>query len=355
MNLAELQNLADWIEVELEDEGILPSYTALQGILGQNARGNQQQPFEQEKETLFDKLKAVDLLNLTTEQVSFLDRMGVLRHVGVPAVEQIEDTLYRNSLDVATAAAKIQVSVEALAEGFARAESIREALKGCVDDELALGDEVLIRVGFSGDAAINNVVDFKDWAKKWHEIGRGLAMIHGMAPEEIHVIGASRGSVIIELGVAVKFAASIGSVIIFALEVAERVVRIRKHAIETRGFQFANTKIAEDIEAAAALEREKGAKEIQEKLLREQGLDEEREGDKAVALVRSIDSLLDFLEKGGDVDCVIPQDEELEDGEEPTEGASAKQLQDLRESFSTIRLLEAKVKLLEAGDDPDLS
>jgi hypothetical protein len=68
------------------------------------------------------------------------------------------------------------------------------------------------------------------------------------------------------------------------------------------------------------------------------------EGDKIIALEKAVNNLVNFIESGGEVDFIIPE-EEVED--EESESKSPK-YRDLRVTFQNIRRLENKIKLLES-------
>jgi hypothetical protein len=63
-------------------------------------------------------------------------------------------------------------------------------------------------------------------------------------------------------------------------------------------------------------------------------------GDKVAALSKSITNLIDFLEKGGGIDFIIPQKEDNKK-EKNTD------FDNLKLAFTEIRKLESKILLLE--------
>lgn len=81
---------------------------------------------------------------------------------------------------------------------------------------------------------MSNLSDFKSWGSTWYDIGRGVAMGHGTPPEDIKVVGATRGSIIIELGVAYAIAATTSRIILEALKLAEKSLALRKTVEEIR-------------------------------------------------------------------------------------------------------------------------
>jgi hypothetical protein len=343
MNVAELFALTHWINEEIKGKQILERYQSLQNILQANTNPNRtQQPFEAETKELLAAVSAVALESLSAEQVDFLRRIGIGDYVGPEAVQKIEDILFRNALDSATAAQKLGEMVDQITQGIQKSDHLAENLTGIVPPEPRLAGRVLVRVTFVKEAAITNVVDLRNWSDVWYDIGRGVAMINDAPPEDIHVVGAGTGSVIIELAVAYGVAKVIAAVILQALTVAEKVVDIRKKAEEIKNLKLSNAKIATELKDSAEAEKKKGIEAITEDV---SGLKRKKdgvEGDKVVAFERAVTKLVDFLEKGGEVDCVLPE-EESEQGEGPKAG----EIKQLRATFREIRLLETRLVHLE--------
>ncbi len=251
MDISELIQLTHWIDREIKGEQIPERYENLKQVLQANGRPNQpKQPFESQRDDLLAALPKVPLEVLNNQQLAFLRKIGIGNNVGVEAVSQVEDVLFRNAIDVATAAQKLGEITEQIAEGIAKSDAIQNALADSIEDELVpeLDGKVLVRVAFTHEASISNVVDLKTWSNIWHDIGRGIAMIHDAPPEEIQVIGASRGSVVLDLAVAYGIAATISKIILEALKVTEKVLDIRKKAEEIRALKLGNAKIAKELE-----------------------------------------------------------------------------------------------------------
>jgi len=57
--------------------------------------------------------------------------------------------------------------------------------------------------------------------------------------------------------------------------------------------------------------------------------------------------MVDFLEKGGEVDCVVPDEDDQTDVSEPK--PDHRELKELRATFKEIRHLEIQLKQLEDG------
>jgi len=350
MNISELYRLTFWIEDEIVKAQILQKYQALQQVLQRNAQPNQQkQPFETQKDDLINSIKKVPLNQLTREQLYFLEALGIRKAVGTDGVIKINDILYKNSLDIVTAAQKVQEILNNLNQGIQKSKQIHTGLSDCVSlEEYEEADEVMIRVTFAGQASMSNVVDFKKWGNTWHEIGRGIAMAHDGHPEDIKVIGATKGSVIIELATNPAIATTASGIIFFALKLAEKVLYIKKKAEELKNLKLKNKKLAIDLEKEAENEKKDGIEEICKKLVAELKID--NNGEKVNALNKAVKDLIDFVEYGGELDFIVPDEESVEDeGEEGVENKP--KYEKLRNTIQEIRQLENKLKLLEAKND----
>jgi hypothetical protein len=107
---------------------------------------------------------------------------------------------------------------------LAKSEQIKTGLTDCVfEEEYEAENEILMRVSFTGNAPMSNVADFKSWGNIWYDIGRGISMAHGLSPEDIKIVGATKGSIIIELAVIASIATTTSGIILAALKVAEKV------------------------------------------------------------------------------------------------------------------------------------
>jgi len=343
MNVSELFELTHWITREIEGAQIPQKYQALQTILQQHSQPNQQKtPFESQKDGLINALIKVPLGQLTRDQLDFLYHLGIASAVGEEGIEAIEDTLYKNVIDVATSAQKLQQMLQKINEGISKANQIKAGLTNCVlEEEYETDNEILMRVSFTGHALMSNVTDFKSWGNIWYDIGRGIAMVHDASPEEVKIVGATKGSIIIELAVIASIATTTSGIILAALKVAEKVLDIKTKAEELRGLKMKNDKFAKDLEKEAENEKKSGIEEITSEVVKTLKIKKDGEGDKVKALDTAVKNLVNFIEKGGVVDFIIPEEEE-----EPEEGEEKKN-EELRIAFQEIRQLEKKLALIE--------
>ena len=348
MQVTELLQLGTWFKTNIDESGIVTKYVSLYNKMNQNIRRNNTQstqsiPFEIEKDNLIESIRIVDFQSLTLEQIKFLEQIKILDLLGEQGIIQIEEILFKNKLDIATATAKIK----SMSDVFTMAQATINELTTTLQKSFSINDfdeindgEVLVRIYFKDGAAINNLTDFKTYSNLWHEIGRGIAMAQNKTPEDFKIIGASKGSIIISMAIAVGIATSISKILLEALKVTDRILDIRKKLEEIKKLKFENKKIEEDIKKEAEKEKENGIKNILTIIITDLKL-ESNQGDKTIALEKSIKDLIDFTEKGGVVDFVQHEKGNEDNTQVRTE------TQKLKKNISEIRALENKMKVIE--------
>ena len=342
MYVSEILDAIRWVEANVVATRAPDLYNALAGVLEANAQPNAQQPFESQKTELVNAIKSISTVGLTEDQVAFLRELNIAQHVGQEGVDRLEEILVRNPVDVATAAAKVRAITKEIQRGVKRLNAIKEALVEVpipAPREVQPG-EVLLRVKFKDDAAINNVVDLKEWSRIWHDIARGIAMLHDAAPEDIRVVGAATGSIIVDLVAAYVIAKTATAILLESLKVADRVLDIRLKAQQVRALKLDNDKAALEIEQAAEKEREKRIATIVATVSASAA---QIDGEKTNALTKSVENLVTFIEKGGQVDCTMPS--------APEGAAEHAEIEEKRQvlltTFAEIRELETKVARIE--------
>jgi hypothetical protein len=343
MNTEELAGIPGWIQREVVERRIPSLFAELASAVQNNANGGRQ-ALEPQRSQLLEAIESVSQNALTDAQARLLnEKIVLLPHLGRRGVEEVEGILFRNSLDAATAAQEINRISSEIQSGVDRGMQIRAALAGLVSPSDLPSDEVLIRIVFDNAASMSNIKDFKKWANEWHDIGRGLAMAVDEAPEDIRIVGAETGSIIITLATTIAIARIASGVILKALEVAEKVQGIRKLELEIQALKLSNDQAALALKNQAEDERRSGLANISELVSAELKLD----GEKITALDKSVTKLLAFLEKGGSVDMVLPP--------ALLEGAGDDGAERLTQNVERIRELERDAKLLPhlaSNDEP---
>lgn len=347
MQVEELYDLTNWVISRIAEEQIVQKYQQLHAVLQQNAQANQQkQPFEDQKEALIQAIGSVPLDQLSKGQIDALGQLGIAQNVGSEGVALIEDVLFKNAIDIANAAQRINKCIVDLSQGIQWSQQEKELLNRIItsDSVATIEDKVLLRVHFAGDARVENLTELRDWSKTWWDIGRGISMAYDQSPEAIAVVGASKGSIIVSLVTAYGIAKTVSGIIFASLKVVEKYYEIKRKAQEVRALEIGNDKAEKELEKAAQAHKDAGVESIVKQTIKELGLDARNEGDKVNELTSATKKLVDFIVKGGEVDFVVPDDEE---GEPDSESKDAEVRSDLRVRFQEVRKLEREVKQLE--------
>ena len=149
---------------------------------------------------------------------------------------------------------------------------------------------------------MKSIIEFKKFGSQWYDIGRGISMASNGSPEDVKIIGAQKGSVILELAVIAGIATSISTILLGGLKVAEKSIDILKKVEELKTLKLSNKKIVSDLEKEAIKEKQEGIKLIVSEAIKKHGLDQEAQGDKINALEKAVTNLISFTENGGKVD-----------------------------------------------------
>ncbi|WP_127846195.1 hypothetical protein [Psychroflexus aestuariivivens] len=350
MQISELLRLTEWFKKNIVKRKIPNYYSDLFKIMNQNT-SNSKQPFENEKNELFESLTEVNINSLTLEQIKFLEQIEILDLLGSEGISNIESILYKNKLDIATAANKVGEFNSRVQNAVKKINELDTVLgkSFSIDDGELPEDTIMMRVYFQDSVAINDITDFKKLSTVWYDIGRGIAMAQGFTPEDFKIVGAQKGSLIIEMAVLASIATSVSTILLKGLKIAERVIDILKKAEELKAMKLSNENIEKEVKKAAKLEKEKGINLILELVIEELGLNKQTEGDKVNALEKSITKLINFTQKGGAVDFIEPNEEEINESEDVNESNSSvrSEIKKLKNNVEEIRQLENKIKLLE--------
>lgn len=343
MQIEELHELTRWIDREITGKDIIQKFQSLHGVLDNNIQPNQKQPFDEQRAELVEAIGDIELSELSWGQLEILEVIGIGKNVGSAGVQKIEDVLFRNAIDIAHAAEEIKKMIDDINRGQQWSNKIQEPLAEIVDEEAVEQGEhdVLVRVHFQGDAALENLTEFKDWGKAWYDIGRGIAMANNAAPEDVRVVGASKGSIIITLLAGFAIVKTVSSVILEALKVADKALDIRKKAEEIKALQLQNDAAEKALLKEADDAKTQGIDQIIQAQIAELGINAKSEGDKVTALEGSIRKLVDFTERGGQLDFVLPsEDEDIDE-------ANRASRDELRLAFEELRRVESQTKYLD--------
>jgi len=350
MNIQELEKLAIWYGEHFDNLSQL-----YQGLIAPIQNNNQQQsklPVEGPMNTLVQFADAMNLEVLSLQQLKVLETIGVLRYIGRSGGMFIQDTIKTANYDPATALVALNEAFNSISSTKVKFEAYLQSLNGLElqHAEVPGSDRyITIRIGFQNDASIDNVTQWKDSAKDWFDIIRGISVAANEAPESTRVLGASSGSIILVLASVAAVTALLAKISKHVIGVAKDVLEIRHSMEDLRNKKILTTIMATEFDALIRTRKSGALTTILDEI---KPLLPDESGDKIPALTASIKKLLEFNEKGGNVDFVAPDAahtnaENAEDGESDATTRSA--ITSVREAIHEYQEMREEIKLLAHG------
>ncbi len=350
MNVDELYRLGTWYAEQFSE--LDRRYTALRDPINHNANQSDKRPLEIDLNNLIEFLSNQRFEELSLEQLKVLNIIGVDSYLGESGADYVTSSVKTSDYDPATAYQRLNQAIDVISSARDRLSSYVQSVKNlklAEEGAKAIDGMVTIRVGFQNDVAINNVADWKNSAKDWYEIVRGLAMACDESPEDIKVTGASTGSVILILAGTAGFTALLALICRHLTTAAKDIIGVRMAMEDLRQKKILNKAMETEFKK---LEQDKVTNTVSDI---QQALSGRLKGDNGeidVALTASIKKLLTFSERGGTVDFVAPDvGEDSEGGDEvgdPENGLRAA----LLEAKAAIREYQGEregLKLLSDG------
>ena len=339
MDVNELGRLADWYIDHFSTLNQL--YSNLISPIQHNASQPNKQPVEGHLEELLAYLEDVSFEELSLQQLKLLNELGVDIYLGREGSAFVEGVIRTSEYDPATAAERLGEAVARLNETNAGFIQYRKSLKTLLlapDDETEEADTIIIRVGFQNEASIKNLTDWKDSAKDWYDIIRGLALAADEAPEDTKIIGASNGSIILTLAGTLTITTLLALISKNIASVAKEVIGIGNQIEDLRAKKWLNVAIERELRKKEESTKGVALRDIV-KLIKKRMPD--LDGEKVTALEGSIKKLLSFNEKGGNLDFVAPQGV-AEDGDD-TDGNE--------ENFNPLKEVQTMIREYQAERD----
>lgn len=347
MHASELYELTEWIETNIKTQKVQQKYQALHSALQKITQPNEpRQPFEEQKNELTKALAAVPLHSLNNEQRGLLNEIKLGRGVGSDAIAELEDILFRNAIDPATAMQRVGEMMQRISYGVTKSDEIRTGLRGLSVVEKIDGvqeDEAPVRVTFRDKVAISNVVELQNQTKAWADIAYHIARACNSTAEKVRVVSASKGSIVFDLAVDPCVAQVFTAIMVGSLFATEKYLKILKEAEVVRNLKLQNKKLAKELEKEAEAEKKSSVDAIESMVVEKIGKATFKDGDALNFLRAGIKGILDFTADGGRIECLISASHGKD-----SQGEAQLEWEKLRKENEIMREQLDKVKLLEA-------
>lgn len=348
MNTRELFSLCEWFSTHAKPAA--QYYGELQAALRHNATQPQKQPVRDQLNKLLSALRSMPMHELNNDQIHILEGQNVVHLTGAPGAKGVEKIVKSARFDPATANAEIQQMHHAMNEALRKLGAVKDSLLEIEEFETYQSDfdQMIVRIHFKDTAAISDVAAWKEWSNEWFDIVRGIAMCVDEAPENVRVLGARQGSVIMILG-------ATAGVTALLLLISNHLTKIALN-----GLQVANA--VEDLKQKVKLNQvqveglEKsiadGDKNAVKDLVNEakESLPKAIDGGQENALINSITKFQNFTRKGGEVDFLAPPDPD-DVAEMELDENEVQQITEIRETLEELRNIREETRLLTNQQD----
>ncbi len=349
MIVDELYGLAVWLNREVAPNLVL--YDNLASVLEHNARNAQKSGVSQPLQDLENMLAKMPMERLTAEQTELLKANGAHPYLGKEGLNRFKRIVRGNTFDPATASEDARTAYNRVNETVVKLESIRSALEAAsvrVERPFVIDEGIVTRLHFKDKANIGDVAELKKWSTEWYDIARGISAAVGEKPEDVRIIGASTGTVILVLATTIAVASTLAILALRANTISKSVLDVLNGIEDLRHKKVLNKTIEEAMKAHAEEIKASGVAEAVKDVKTQIGkaIDKEVEAQ----LQKAVEKYFAFTEKGGEIDMIAPPKLETDEEVEIVRGIT--QLQDAIEG---VRLGRSNLQIMlgkDGSDDP---
>lgn len=315
MEVVELIDLAIWYQKQFK---LLHSrYSELLNVLAHNANRQDQQPVEATLNELVNHLSNMDIQSLTLQQEKILDKLNVWSLIGKQGARSIEQRVTSTSYDPATLVQELHDIVNNISTVHQHLDKFKQVLNEIgILEPLPKPDpeNLIVRICFQNEVGINNIPELKNRTKDLYDIVRGISMSAGIRPDEIKIVGTANGSLIINLACTALVVKIFADIITHITRVTIDIIEVRKSIEELKQKKIYTETIIKEMNRIEENRKEEGFSKV--KAEAKKFLKKGVAGDTQNALDKSIEKLMVFLDKGGDIDFqLFPDDSNDEDTE----------------------------------------
>lgn len=347
MIVDELYGLAVWLNREVAPN--LSLYDNLASVLEHNARNAQKSAVSEPLQNLENMLAMMPMERLTAEQTELLKANGALPYLGKEGLDRFRKIVRSNNFDPATAAEDARTAYTRVNETINKLQSMKSALEAAsvpVERPFVIDEGIVTRLHFKDKANIGDVAELKKWSAEWYEIARGLSAAVGEKPEDVRIIGASTGSLILVLATTIAVASTLAILALRANTISKSVLDVLNGIEDLRHKKVLNKTIEDAMKAQAEAIKASGVAEAVNDVKTQIGkaINKEVEGQ----LQKSVEKYFAFTEKGGEIDMIAPPKLETDD-----ELGIVRGITQLQDAIESVRLGRSNLQIMLGKDGSD--
>lgn len=350
MEVQELNRLAAWYVGHFSRFTGL--YQNLINSIQHNANQANKTPLEPHLGDLLKYLNGMDMSVLSIQQINLLEELGVAQWIGREGARNVEAIVKTSDYDPATAVSQLNAGFGPLSNFHAHftayINAVSQLQMNNPEEYESEKGRVTVRVGFQKEAKISNMTELKAESQDWYDIIYGLSLANNEAPEETKITGATKGSIILILAATVGVTKMLAVISGHVSKVAMHGLTVLHSIEDLQKKKLLNAAIEEQLMSQVQKNKEEALDQILTEL---KPALPDASGDKIPALTRSIKKLLEFNEKGGNVDFVEPDEKDAPEGDGATVDGQARPFEAVRAAIRDYQEIRESIRLLTDGTD----
>lgn len=348
MDIEEVIRLAGWYSENTR--AVQKKYAALVGVLQNNSQQPTQQPVAEPLKELKSALAEMPTAKLSVLQLGVLERLGVSDLLGRRGKRWVDKKIRSTTYDPAT-------TYQTLHEAHQRISSAQQILNTFRENAVSIGfsdapfdidleHPYRVNVIFKEGASIDDVTEWKKSASEWELIFAGVSAVVGQRPEDVRVVGASSGSIILTVAASPLVAKVLASISKSIASIANDYLDFQMRREELERSRMMTEVIRTDL---ARQEKERRASGIDRIIDAVKEVAPNATEEAVAKLRKSVEKQIGFAERGGELDFV---DERNGVGE--VDEGLADDFEQIRVMIEQFRAEKQKYNLLtKPVEDPD--
>lgn len=337
-----------WELYEFSNSYVKPlrmKWANLQSGLNHNATHADKQPLKDHIQQVENALESMPVEALSTAQSDWLEVLGINDLIGPSGLRILRRLLDSSTFDPATAANDAKEIHDRLNSAETRLKAIGDALKGYewITEHPSINREsVEVRIVFKEGSNVSNPVDLKKATADLHDILRGVSLSTGNRVEDVSITAISKGSLIITLGTAYAITKLLAGIVSHVTGMTLDSMKTAAAYEELRQKRILTKRLEKELKDEEKRIEEEGRADLISKLVSEIS-DISPENQRL--LERSVEKLLDFFKKGGDIEFLEPPYEsESDEHYIDDDGDLGERLAEIRNHRREVLLLTNRVQ-----------
>ena len=316
-----------------------------------NAQQPNHQPVADPLRELTRALQSMPTTELSTLQMRVLEELGIAEYVGRSGRAWVIRTVQKKTYDPAT-------TFQTISEAHQRLKSAQAQLDGFKSAAEELGFEspshvdaptpYVFNIIFQQKASIEIVSDWKKTAADWELILGSIANATGHRAQDIAFVGGQSGSFILTLSAAPLVTKVLAVISKHIASIANDYLDFQLKRDELRRSRMMSDAIEKDLTRQEKDRRSEAKSTLMESIKK---MLPDAKPEELNKLEKAIDRHIDFSEKGGEVDFLLPPAPDSED--EGIDEELAETVNELRDVIQDYRSEVEKTKLLTSKEEDD--